>query len=367
MSERWDIVVAGLSITSSWGNGHATTYRGLLREFAKRGHRILFLERDVPWYAENRDINGLPFCQIGLYRSLEELRDRFLDSIRHCDAAILGSYVPEGVAVADLLLREARGAVAFYDIDTPITLAALQAGKCDYLTAETIPYFDLYLSFTGGPTLAHLETHLGAQRARALHCSADETLYYPKKVEPTCDLGYLGTYSPDRQKTVNALLVKVARLCPGMRFMVAGPEYPNRSRWPANIGHIVHLSPPQHRDFYNSQRFTLNVTRARMIRAGYSPSVRLFEAAACGTPVISDSWVGLDSFFTPGCEILVAHSTEECRTILRRVSRGQREEIGRCARKRVLREHTAAHRASELEKFLEEATAARRKSLRRAV
>jgi spore maturation protein CgeB len=182
MSERWDIVVAGLSITSSWGNGHATTYRGLLRELARLGHRILFLERDVPWYADNRDVSGFPFCQIGLYRSLEELRDRFLDSIRQCDAAILGSYVPEGVAVAELLLREARGLVAFYDIDTPITLAALRAGKCDYLAAETIPFFDLYLSFTGGPTLTHLETALGAQRARALYCSADETLYYPEKV-----------------------------------------------------------------------------------------------------------------------------------------------------------------------------------------
>jgi spore maturation protein CgeB len=367
MSERWDIVVAGLSITSSWGNGHATTYRGLLRELARLGHRILFLERDVPWYAENRDIINLPFCQIGLYQNLEELRDRFLDEIRHCDAVILGSYVPDGAAIAELLLQEARGIVAFYDIDTPVTLAALRAGKCEYLAPETIPLFDLYLSFTGGPTLSHLELVFGAQRARPLYCSTDQTLYYPEAVEPTCDLGYLGTYSPDRQKTVDELLVSVARRSPALRFMVAGPGYPNPDDWPANIDYVEHLAPQRHRDFYNSQRLTLNVTRAHMIQAGYSPSVRLFEAAACGAPVISDSWQGLDSFFEPGLEILVANSADECCFILDTVSAAQRQEIGRRARQRVLREHTAAHRARELTKFLGEAMTERRGSLRRAV
>jgi spore maturation protein CgeB len=316
---------------------------------------------------ENRDINDLPFCQIGLYKSLEELRDRFLDAVRQCDAAILGSYVPEGVAIARLLLQETRGVVAFYDIDTPVTLAALRAGKCEYLAPETIPLFDLYLSFTGGPTLAHLETVLGAQRARALYCSTDETLYYPQAVEPTCDLGYLGTYSPDRQKTLDELLVSVAERSPALRFLVAGPGYPNHDDWPANIEYVEHLAPHRHRDFYNSQRFTLNVTRAQMIQAGYSPSVRLFEAAACGTPVISDSWQGLNSFFEPGREILVANSVDECCCILDSVSAAQREEIGRCARERVLREHTAAHRARELTKLLGEVMTERRGSLRRAV
>lgn len=293
-------VILGLSITSSWGNGHATTYRALVREYVARGHDVLFLERDVPWYRENRDLPEPPFGRTVLYQSLDELRMRFRRPIRDADLVIVGSYVPEGVAVGEWVTREARGITAFYDIDTPVTLAKLERGDYEYVAPHLIPLFDLYLTFTGGPTLRRLENEYGSPRARPLYCSVDPDLYYPEPVPARWDLGYLGTYSDDRQPMLERLMLEPARRRPSARFAVAGPMYPDSIDWPANVERICHLPPAEHRAFYNAQRFTLNVTRADMIRAGHSPSVRLFEAAACGTAIISDLWAGLDEFLEPG-------------------------------------------------------------------
>jgi spore maturation protein CgeB len=348
------VVVLGLSITSSWGNGHATTYRALLREFAARGHEVLFLERDVPWYADNRDAPNLRYAEIGLYDSLTQLKKRFAKQVARADAVIVGSYVPEGVAVSEWVLSTARGPVAFYDIDTPVTLAKLGRRECDYLSAELIRNFSMYLSFTGGPTLRRLEKEYGSPRARALYCAVDTDLYFPERSEKQWDLGYLGTYSADRQPTLDRLLVKPAEMCVRGRFIVAGPQYPENIRWPKNVQRIQHLPPAEHRRFYNEQRFTLNVTRADMIAAGYSPSVRLFEAAACGTPIISDYWEGLGSLFEIGTEILVAKSTDDVVHLLFENEETLALKVGHAARQRVLSQHTAAHRAAELERYLEE-------------
>jgi spore maturation protein CgeB len=361
--ERLEIVILGLSITSSWGNGHATTYRGLVRELARRGHRVLFLEHDVPWYAENRDLPSPPYGATELYHGLQDLDRRFRSRVRQADAVLLGSYVRQGVAVADWVLRHARGVTAFYDIDTPVTLTKLARGDYEYLHPRLIPGFDFYLSFTGGPTLDRLERELGARRALPLFCSCDPVLYHPEaplESEPRWDLGYLGTYSDDRQPTVESLLIKPARRLPARRFAVAGPAYPPEIDWPLNVDRFEHLAPPEHRAFYNRQRYTLNVTRADMRRAGYSPSIRLFEAAACGTPIVSDDWPGLETFFEPGREILLAATPEDVETILRDVPETERRRIGRRARERVLAEHTAAHRAATLESYLRQAAAPRR-------
>ena len=347
-----NIVILGLSITSSWGNGHATTYRGLVRELVAQGHNVLFLERDMSWYASQRDLPNPPYGRTELYASLDDLRSRFTEAVRDADAVIVGSYVPEGAAVGEWVCGTAQGATAFYDIDTPVTLAKLARGDFEYLTPDLIERYGTYFSFTGGPTLARLEREYGSPRALPLYCSFDPELYFPEPTEPKWDLGYMGTYSDDRQPTLDALLVAPARQMPEKAFCVAGPQYPLSIPWPANVERIEHLPPAQHRRWYNAQRFTLNVTRADMIRAGYSPSVRLFEAAACGTPIISDLWDGLGSFFEIGREILVARSTQEALRILRETSEPGRKEIGAGARQRVLTEHTAAHRAKELAEHL---------------
>jgi spore maturation protein CgeB len=357
-----DIVVLGLSITSSWGNGHATTYRGLVRALVERGHRVRFLERDVPWYADNRDLPNPPFGETHLYGSLQELGDRFAPMVRAADLVIVGSYVPDGVAVAGWVQVEARGRTAFYDIDTPATLAALGRGDCAYLRPELIPGFDLYLSFTGGPTLRTLEREWGAQRARALYCSFDPAAYFPEPAARRWDLAYMGTYSVDRQPTLERLLVEPARRCPDRRFAVYGPLYPADVAWPANVDRCDHLAPGDHRRFYCQQRFTLNVTRADMIAAGYSPSVRLFEAAGCGVPIISDVWPGLETLFVPGREILLARSPEDTLRALGSVGDEEAIRIGDRARRRALAEHTAAHRAEELEACFAEVTSGRARS-----
>jgi spore maturation protein CgeB len=352
---KLDLVFIGLSITSSWGNGHATTYRGLLRELAARGHRVRFYERDVPWYAENRDLASPPFAETILYASLDELRDTHADAIRNADLVVVGSYVPEGIAVGEWVTKTARGVTAFYDIDTPVTLANLRRGECDYLAPRLIPRFDLYLSFTGGPTLTHLERDLGAQSAKPLYCSFDPAQYFPEPREPQWDLGYLGTYSDDRQPTLDALLLEPARQWSEGRFIVAGPQYPDSVEWPVNVKRVEHLAPREHRGFYNRQRFTLNVTRADMRRAGWSPSVRLFEAAACATPIVSDWWNGLDELFVPGREILIANNAADSLRFLQEMSDSERTVIGVRARQRAVAEHTAAHRAETLERYVVEA------------
>jgi spore maturation protein CgeB len=349
------IAILGLSITSAWGNGHATTWRALVRALARRGHEVTFLERDVPWYAANRDLSEPPFCRTFLYRSLDELRTGFARLLREADVVILGSFVPEGVAVGGLALETARGLVAFYDIDTPVTLAALARGEEVYLSPALIPRFDLYLSFTGGPTLARLEKAYGARMARPLYCAVDPDLHFPDRAPAEIDLGYLGTYSADRQEKLDALLIGPARAWPGGRFAVAGPQYPDDIGWPENVARTEHLPPAAHRDFYNRQRYTLNLTRADMAEAGFSPSVRLFEAAACGTPIISDAWPGIETLFRPGEEVLLARTGDEVLTYLQHIPDDRRRALGAAARERVLAAHTADHRAAELEAHIAEA------------
>ncbi len=350
------LVVLGLSLSSSWGNGHATTYRALLKAFAGRGHDVLFLERDVPWYAQHRDLPDPDFCDLALYADLDGL-DAHRAAIAAADAVIVGSYVPDGVAAGARVLDWARGTRAFYDIDTPVTLAALEAGTCAYLAAGQIRDYDLYLSFTGGPTLRRLERAYGAPAARALYCSVDPDAYPALDRPARYDLSYLGTYSPDRQPTLERLLIEPARRAPDLRFAVAGPQYPAGIDWPANVERIEHLPPDRHPDFYAASRYTLNVTRADMVRAGWSPSVRLFEAGACGTPVISDRWDGLDTLLVPEREILLPDGPEAVLAILRGRAEADRRSLGAAARAAILARHTAAARAEELERFLDEAGA----------
>lgn len=354
------IVVIGLSVTSSWGNGHATTYRALIEALARRGHRITFLERDVPWYRDHRDLTKPSAWTVELYQSSKDVPRQFGKLIRDADLVIIGSYVTDGIALAEWTTTHARGVTAFYDIDTPVTLARLEQGL-DYLAAAMIPRFDLYLSFTGGPVPGMIEQGYGSPLARVLYCSADAEIYAPMQAEPKWALGYLGTYSEDRQPVLDELLLAPARTLPSDQFVVAGAQYPDDIAWPANVSRIEHLSPKQHPEFYAAQRFTLNATRADMKALGFSPSVRLFEAAACGTPVISDRWPGIETIFAPSKEILLATSPREVVEILRDMPEEQRRTIANNARRRVLADHSPDHRARQLETYYAEASARRRR------
>ncbi len=359
-----NIVIFGLSITSSWGNGHAATYRALAKALYQRGHRVTFLERDLPWYRENRDLRSAEYCRTEVYEHLREVPLRFGALVANANLVIIGSYVPDGITLADWITSHARGVTAFYDIDTPVTLAGLDRGQTDYISAALVPRFDIYLSFTGGPTLSLIEDVYGSPRARTLHCAADIEAGPPSDRPLQCVLGYLGTYSADRQPRLEALLFETARRLPQEKFVVAGSQYPASVEWPSNIRHTVHLPQAQHAAFYRSQRYTLNVTREDMRLAGYSPSVRLFEAAACGAPIITDDWPGLETFFTPGREVLVVESAEQVMGVLHDISEERRRDIAAAAYQRLLRDHTPQQRARQLENYYQEVIGRRPASAR---
>lgn len=342
-----NIIVFGLSLTSSWGNGHATTYRSLIRGLSAQGHRVLFLERDVPWYAGHRDLPDPDFCDVVLYRDTNTVVSDFRSELENADAVIVGSYVQEGVHLIDALTTRPLKHLCFYDIDTPVTLAKLGRGDEEYLARRQIPGFDIYFSFSGGEVLRQLEDEWGARRAEALHCSVDADRYRPTGGEPVWDLGYLGTYSPDRQPVLERLLLRPARILPQMRFVVAGPQYPSSIDWPDNVERIDHLPPADHPAFYSRQRFTLNVTRADMVAAGWSPSVRLFEAAACGTPIISDRWRGLGELLPDREAIFLADDAGDVYDALT-AEPGAFDRMGARARQIVLASHTGDARATQL-------------------
>lgn len=354
------IVVYGLSVTSSWGNGHATTYRSLLRALKRRGHAITFVEKDVAWYRDNRDMPAPEFCDVELYEDWEREEFRLLRLASDADAIVVGSYFPDATVATSALLGAVKAPVMFYDIDTPVTMAGLRSTSgVAYLEASLIAEYGAYLSFTSGPVLRELEEVYGAKRALGFFCSVDPELYRRTAVreEFRCDLSYLGTYAVDRQAKLMALLNGAAELMPEGEFLVAGPQYPAGESWVRNVRRMDHVGPADHPGFYSSSRFTLNLTRADMVAAGYSPSVRLFEASACGACILSDAWAGLEEFLTPGEEILLPRDAQEVAAILTGMSDEERCRVGARARERVLAEHSAEHRAVQFEGIVEEATA----------
>ncbi len=352
------LVILGLSITSSWGNGHATTYRGLCRALAARGHRVIFFEWDAPWYSgKHRDLppRACDFADVRLFPYWRSLRPELRRELFDADAVILGSYFRPGIEAADFLAHEFAGPRLFYDIDTPVTLRAFrEEGSAEYLRPGQVPIFDVYLSFTGGPVLKELKHRYGAPRAVPLYCAVDPALHSRTRPRPeyTCALGYMGTYALDRQPGLEALLLEPARRRTELDFVVAGPQYPGDIGWPANVRRFDHVGPADHPAFYSSNRLTLNLTRAEMRRWGWSPSVRVFEAAACGAAIVSDRWEGLDAFLDPGRELLLADSADDVVAFLS-LSDRELKEIGDAARARILASHTNSVRAQELEREIE--------------
>lgn len=356
------VVIYGLTITSAWGNGHATTFRSLAKALARRGHVVRFIEKDVEWYASHRDLAEPTFCSVRLYEDWNAEEASLTAEAAGADAIIIGSYFPDAITAIPALRSSVDVPMYFYDIDTPITMETLRHDACEYLKRDLIPEFAAYLSFTGGPALQELEDRFHARTALPFYCSVDPDLYKPAPAEPSfsCDLSYLGTYASDRQPKLMHLLNETAERLPTAHFLVAGAMYPEMISWHANVRRATHVAPPDHPSFYSSSRFTLNLTREDMVRAGWSPSVRLFEASACGATILSDSWVGLEHLLTPGEEILLPQGPADVASMLVDMSDEERTRIGQRARERILAEHTSEHRAAEFEAIVStgQATAA---------
>jgi spore maturation protein CgeB len=353
------LVVFGLSVTSSWGNGHATLWRGLIRALARRGWDVTFYEHEMPYYAHTRDLDELPGGHLVLYDDWAEIRPRAEADIADADVAMVTSYCPDGIAASRLVCDAAAGLTVFYDLDTPITLAHLRGGESvPYIGPEGLSGFDLVLSYTGGEALSALRSMLGARRAAPLYGHVDPDLH--KRAEPNPafagDLSYIGTYAADRQAGVDRFLVAPAIHRPDLRFVIAGAQYPASFPWTDNIFFVRHLPPADHPAFYSSSRLTLNITRQAMAESGWCPSGRLFEAAACGAAIVTDCWPGLEEFFALGREILPVETTEDVLTALSLTDTELRR-LGEAARERVLANHTADRRAGELETILADVAA----------
>ena len=357
------LVVLGLGLSSRFDNPHAATFRSLLKALAARDHRILFLERDLPWHAANRDLTDPDYCRLEFYSAFGQL-DRWRNEIIDADAVVIGSRVEQGVQIARYVQRQARGITAFYDLETPETLARLDRCEFHYLSPAVIPGYDVYLSVTGGPTLAYIEERYGSPAARALYDFVDPDGCWPADVPKSWDLSCVGVESPDAHQL--ALLLEAALRLPDRRFLVAGPALPKNVDWPANVDRIEPCSPSGHAELYRASRFTLDPTAADRTARGWSPCALLFEAAACEVPVITRGWPGLDGFFEPNRDILVAGSAEQAVEILERMDNVAAAAIGRAARSRAMTGHTVWERAAELECYLYEAGAAAAVELSRA-
>ena len=355
--EGMKIVIFGLTISSSWGNGHATLWRGLCRALAARGCRVVFFERDVPYYAGHRDLSELPGGELILYSDWQEAAPLARQHLADADVGIVTSYCPDGAIASDIVLDSPAPIRVFYDMDTPVTLGELSQGRHpSYIGPRGLADFDLVLSYTGGAALDELKTRLGARRTTPLYGSVDPRVHRPRSPQPhyRADLSYLGTYADDRQATLEELFIEPARRLPQRRFLIGGAKYPHAFPWTGNLYFVRHLPPQEHPAFYGSSRLTLNVTRQAMVEMGHCPSGRLFEAAACGAPVLSDWWDGLDAFYQPGEEILIAQTTEQAIDAIES-SDARLQRIASAALERTLDEYTADRRARELETLLESA------------
>ncbi|RVA53147.1 glycosyltransferase [Mesorhizobium sp. M7A.F.Ca.US.001.01.1.1] len=351
------MVIFGLTVTSSWGNGHATLWRGLIRALARRGWSVTFFERDTPYYAGARDLDRLDGGNVVLYPDWEDIRRVAEQTVKQSDVVIVTSYCPDAVDASRLAQQAGRGLRVFYDLDTPVTLARIEQGeRPPYFGPEGLADFDLVLSYTGGSAVDALKTVLGARHVVPLYGHVDPDQHRPaeKRAEFAGDLSYLGTYAADRQAGVEKLLVRTAARLPDQRFIIGGAQYPQEFPWGDNIFFVRHLPPADHPAFFSSSRLTLNVTREAMVQKGWCPSGRLFEAAACGVPIITDTWPGLSSFFEPGSEILLAHDTDDVVAALA-LPADELDAIRTRARERVLDEHTSARRAAELDHILNDA------------
>jgi spore maturation protein CgeB len=350
------ILFFGLTISSSWANGHATPCRALLRALHKLGIDVVFYEKDVPYYARHRDFDSCDYCELILYKDWEAIRQNALRQAGAADIVLTASYLPEGARISEELLGLEGPLHVFYDLDTPITLKRMQDAGVDYLRADLIPQFDLYLSFTGGRILRALEQNFGARCALPLYGCVDPDLYVHVDREQrfACDLSFMGTYAPDRADCIRELFMGAAERLPDQSFLLAGSMYPTEWVWPGGVKRVEHVAPSEHPALYSSSRATLNLTRREMARSGYCPSGRFFEASACGTPLLTDEWEGLESFFNLEQELLVVRSTDDVVRALQ-LPNADLLRMAVRARERTLDEHTGHQRARQLLAACEEA------------
>jgi spore maturation protein CgeB len=357
MSCGMEIAFFGSSLVSAYWNGAATYYRGIIRALHERGHRVTFYEPDAYERQEHRDIPDPDWAQVVVYPGEgEDGVLRALDSARGVDLVIKAS----GVGVFDTLLEAAvldlqRPAtlVAFWDVDAPATLDRVRADPDDPFRG-CIPRYDLVLTYGGGCPVVSAYEALGARQCVPIYNALDPSTHYPVSPDPrfTADLGFLGNCMPDRVERVERFFFAPAAGWPEGQFLLGGSGWEWRSM-PANVRHIGHVYTRDHNAFNCTPRAVLNISRESMARYGFSPATRVFEAAGAGACLITDAWEGIERFLEPDREVLVAHDGAEVAAHVRGLTPQRARAMGDAALRRVLAEHTYAHRAAQLEALLE--------------
>ncbi len=345
-----DLVIIGRSILSSYGNNTAALYRGLINELAQQGHRTTFLEPFNNVAAGYRDLLRSPYCEVWTYASTDQLMDHYTAAIRSADVVMLGNGIPDTDRVAHWIATEARGITIYYDSNLARTRDSLAEGNIypDCITCGSIANFSLFLSTTGGPALKQLADEYQLGFARPLYESVDPYSFYRTDVDKTYDLGFIGNFKAERTSQLEELLIGPANYTPNRQFALAGDHYPVNRIWPQNLTYLEHLPETNHVDFYNRQRATLVLSRADRRELGYTPSRRLLAAAACGVPVLTDAWEGLEEFFEPGREVFSVAAKQDVLDVLYHTDKDLRRRVGSAARGRIMEGHTTAHRARQL-------------------
>lgn len=352
-----DLVIIGRSVLSSFENPTADLYRGLINQLAQHGHRTTFLEKAYTGPQQPvRDMLRSPYCEVWTYLNTEDLLDQYTPVIQSADVVLLGSGVDDAERIAIWIASEARGLKVYYDTDLAKTIENLQkaeiAGDC--LSCRTIGNFNLFLSTTGGPTLEKLAEENELAFARPLYESVDPYTFYRTDADKSYDLGFIGNFKPDRAELLEKTLLGPAQFTPNRRFSLAGGGYQVTNDWPSNVTYLEYLPQANVVDFYNRQRCSLVLSRTDRRSMGFTPTKRLLAAAACGVPVLTDNWEGLDYFLEPNREVFCVNDRESVLSALYGTDEAHRNRVGTEARKRILEQHTISHRANQLLGYLAE-------------
>jgi spore maturation protein CgeB len=355
VSSGLNIAFFGSSLVSAYWNGAATYYRGILRALAERGHRITFYEPDAFERQQHRDIPDPDWARVVVYPAENWGVQSALDGARGADLIVKAS----GVGIFDELLeaavleRRERGSLAlFWDVDAPATLDRLERSPRDPFRS-LIPNYDFVLTYGGGDPVVRAYKRFGARECVPIYNALDPTTHFPVAPEPRfeSDLGFLGNRLPDREARVEEFFLKAAAQCPERRFLLGGNGWADKSM-PANVRYLGHVYTRDHNAFNCTPLAVLNVSRESMARYGFSPATRVFEAAGAGACLITDAWEGIEMFLEPEREVLVAKDGGEVAARLRDLDLETARRIGRAAQRRILAEHTYAHRAAQVESVL---------------
>ena len=349
------IFVFGSSIVSCYWNGAATYYRGIYSNLHSLGHHITFAEPDAYGRQQHRDQDDFSYVESLVYQSPADLKTMLALAskadlvVKHSGVGVDDAFLEAAV----LELRSPQTKVAFWDVDAPATLARMEADECDPLRA-LVPLYDFVFTYGGGPPVVTHYLRRGARDCHPVYNGLEPRSHHPVDPVPelTCDLAFVGNRLPDREKRVEQFFLLAAKLAPELSFVLGGEGWADKPL-PPNVRWIGHVATADHNRVNCSARLILNINRDSMAGVGFSPPTRVFEAAGAGACLITDAWTGIETFFTPGTEILVASSAEEVVQALRSTEASRAAKIGERMRARALAEHTYAQRARQVDAILQ--------------